>query len=243
MNRISPAGRMTQNRIPGRFARRLWGVLLALALLLPLLPARAGAERVVHHSADPETRKIALTFDDGPHPSYTYRILDILDRYGVKATFFMIGTNVEYYPEVAKEVLRRGHEIGNHTYSHSRLTKMDGSTLTEELMKCEAVMEKTLGHRPTLFRPPEGVVSEAVRSCADCRGYTVVLWSVDTRDWETKETGAIVNHVMREVRPGAIVLMHDYTAHSKTPEALEIVLPKLLAQGYEPVTVSRLIAG
>lgn len=223
--------------------KRIYAGFLATVLTIAAMPLGVSAERVVHHSADPETRKIALTFDDGPHPSYTYRILDILDRYGVKATFFMIGTNVEYYPEVAKEVLRRGHEIGNHTYSHHRLTQMDGPTLTEELKKCEAVMEKTLGHRPTLFRPPEGVVSEAVKSCADCRGYTVVLWSVDTRDWETKETGAIVNHVMREVKPGAIVLMHDYTAHSKTPEALEVVLPRLLDEGYEPVTVSRLLAG
>ena len=89
--------------------QRMLAGLLALILAAVALPQHAAAERVVHHSADPETRKIALTFDDGPHPSYTYRILDILDRYGVKATFFMIGSNVEYYPEVAKEFLRRGH--------------------------------------------------------------------------------------------------------------------------------------
>lgn len=223
--------------------RRMAAVLIALLFLIRSLPAEVSAERVVHRSGDPETRKIALTFDDGPHPSFTYRILDILDRYGVKATFFMIGTNVEYYPEVAREVLRRGHEIGNHTYSHHRLTKMDEGTLTDELKKCEAVMKENLNYCPKLFRPPEGVVSNAVRSCADCRGYTVVLWSVDTRDWEIKETGSIVNHIMKEVKPGAIVLMHDYTVHSKTPEALEIVLPRLLRQGYEPVTVSALISG
>lgn len=223
--------------------RRLAAVLIALLFLFRSLPVTGSAERVVHRSGDPETRKIALTFDDGPHPSFTYRILDILDRYGVKATFFMIGTNVEYYPEVAREVLRRGHEIGNHTYSHHRLTKMDEGTLTDELKKCEATMQDVLNYRPKLFRPPEGVVSNAVRSCADCRGYTVVLWSVDTRDWEIKETDAIVNHIMKEVKPGAIVLMHDYTVHSKTPEALEIVLPRLLGQGYEPVTVSTLIGG
>ena len=226
-----------------RAGRRLWGAVLSAVLLLAAIPLPAGAERVVHRSADPETRRIALTFDDGPHPSYTYRILDILDRYNVKATFFMIGTNVEYYPEVAREVLRRGHEIGNHTYSHARLTKMDGPTLSGELKRCESVMEQTLGHRPVLFRPPEGVVSDAVRSCADCRGYTVVLWSVDTRDWETKEVGAITRHILREVTPGAIILMHDYTAHSQTPEALEEALPVLLSRGYEPVTVSRLIFG
>lgn len=216
---------------------------LTLAVLIRTAVCPVSAERVVYRSADPETRKIALTFDDGPHPSYTYRILDILDRYGVKATFFMIGTNVEYYPEVAREVLRRGHEIGNHTYSHSRLTQMDGPTLREELRKSEVVMEQTLGIRSKLFRPPEGVVSEAVRSCSDTGGYTVVLWSVDTRDWETKQVGAIADHVLREVSPGAIILMHDYTVHSQTPEALEVVLPKLLHLGYEPVTVSRLLGG
>ena len=85
-----------------RAGRRLWGAVLSAVLLLAAIPLPAGAERVVHRSADPETRRIALTFDDGPHPSYTYRILDILDRYNVKATFFMIGTNVEYYQEVAQ---------------------------------------------------------------------------------------------------------------------------------------------
>lgn len=222
---------------------RLTGGILALLVLFFALQPRAYAECEVYRSGDPETRRIALTFDDGPHPSYTYRILDILDRYGVKATFFMIGSNVEAYPEVAQEVLRRGHEIGNHTYSHPHLTHTDGAALAEELAQCEAAMDRVLGCRPRLFRPPEGVVSEAVRTCSEQRGYTVVLWSVDTRDWEQKEVGSIVGHVKREVKPGAIVLMHDYTAHSKTPEALEILLPRLLGLGYEVVSVSRLLAG
>lgn len=195
----------------------------------------------VYHSHPNGGRQIALTFDDGPHPSQTRRILDILDRYGIKATFFMIGVNVENYPEVAQMVVERGHEVGNHTYSHFHLKELGEGTLTAELEKCEKVLEELCAYRTHLFRPPEGYLSDGVFECADQGEYSLILWSIDTRDWEIKNADRIVETVLSRVKAGDIVLMHDYVAKSKTPEALEILLPKLLALGYEPVTVGKLL--
>jgi len=185
--------------------------------------------------------QIALTFDDGPHPSQTKRILDILDRYGVRATFFMIGVNVTRYPEAAKEVARRGHEIGNHTFSHTRLQHMAQATLETELKDCEKALWDICSYRPRLFRPPEGFLNDGVLNCSETGEYSLILWSVDTRDWEVRDANQIAKTVLERIRPGDIVLLHDYVAKSKTPEALELFLPKLLELGYEPVTVSQLI--
>ena len=195
-----------------------------------------------YRSVPTETSRIALTFDDGPHPRLTPRILDILDRYGVHATFFMIGVNAENYPQAARAVVERGHEIGNHTFSHCRLYGGGTARAEKELTDCSDAIERVCGCRPNLFRPPEGAVDRAVVEVSDRGGYKIILWSVDTRDWEIKDVRAIVNRVLSAVKPGDIILMHDFIGHnSKTPEALEILLPKLLALGYEPVTVSELL--
>ena len=215
-------------------------VVLILFLTVSGLQMDATAAQV-YHSHPNGAKQIALTFDDGPHPSQTQRILDILDRYGVKATFFMIGVNVENYPDAAKAVVARGHEVGNHTYSHSHLNRLGMGMLTSELEKCEHVLEDMCDCHTHLFRPPEGYLSDGVFECAEQGEYSLILWSIDTRDWEIKDSQHIVETVLNNVKAGDIILMHDYVAKSKTPEALEILLPKLLALGYEPVTVSQLL--
>lgn len=153
----------------------------------------------------------------------------------------MIGVNVENYPDVAREVLKRGHEVGNHTYSHSHLRQLGEWRLSEELGRCEDALESVCEYRPHLFRPPEGYLSDDVFQCTDDGDYSLILWSVDTRDWEVKNAQKITETVLSKVKTGDIILMHDYVKHSKTPEALEILLPKLLALGYEPVTVGELL--
>lgn len=202
----------------------------------------AATQAPVYHSVETDTMKIALTFDDGPHPYLTQEILDILAEYEVKATFFMVGVNVINYPDAARAVLRAGHEVGNHTYSHSHMKKMNEPQVWRELGLCEDALEELCEYRPHLFRPPEGAVNVYVQNCSAENDYTLILWSLDTRDWENKDTHKIVDSVLSNVSGGDIILMHDYIgSRSKTPEALRILLPKLLERGYEPVTVSELL--
>lgn len=231
----------TRNKIRKATGRRLWCLLLIGVWLAQIFAMPVRSEPMVYRSVPTNTKRIALTFDDGPHPSQTHRILEILGKYGVHATFFMVGINVEYYPEAAKEVLARGHEVGNHTYSHSHLKHLGETSLNREIGECEDALEDLCEYRPHLFRPPEGVLNAYVEHCSELGDYSLILWSIDTRDWEVKNEHVIVERVLSQVQPGDIILMHDYVAQSKTPEALEILLPELLALGYEPVTVSELL--
>lgn len=216
--------------------------LLALILLWVWNVPAVSAETEVYRSVQTDTMQIALTFDDGPHPHLTPKILEILDRYHVQATFFMVGQNIVNYPDTARAVLNAGHEVGNHTFSHRHIRLLNEGFLNDELGKCEDVLEELYEYRPHLFRPPEGAVTQFVKACSEEMDYTLILWSLDTKDWEKKSVEQIVQTVLNSVRPGDIILMHDYIGtNSKTPEALEILLPELLARGYEPVTVSRLL--
>ena len=191
---------------------------------------------------DTGNKKIALTFDDGPHPRYTPQILDILAEYGIKATFFEVGENVIYYSEVAKRVASEGHEIGNHTYTHPHIKNLNEEQLSEETRRCESAIKEVTGVKPKLFRPPEGVVDTAVKAWAGKNGYSVVLWSVDTRDWAGTSVDEMVKNVDSNVHSGSIILMHDYVSRrSHTIEALKKIIPLLIDKGYEFVTVSELM--
>ena len=230
-------GYLRQRRLARFAAVLLSGLMLARAMPLPI-----HAQTEVYRSVKTDSMKIALTFDDGPHPILTQEILDILDRYGVQATFFMVGVNVINYPDAARAVIRAGHEVGNHTYSHTHMKRLSRIEVEDELGRCEDALEELCEYRPHLFRPPEGAVNAYIENCSEDNDYTLVLWSLDTRDWEHKNTEQIVDTVLSRINPGDIILMHDYIGrHSKTPEALEILLPRLIEQGFEPVTVSELI--
>ena len=216
--------------------------LLTLCLLGTWVVVPSSAQSAPCRSVKTESMKIALTFDDGPHPHLTGQILDILEQYGVRATFFMIGQNVENYPDAAREVIRRGHEVGNHTFSHTALAKLSESDVREELERCEDALDRHCDYSPRLFRPPQGLLSEAIDSCARQGAYRLILWSLDTRDWEIKAPDHIVSSVLSRVQSGDIILMHDYVGvNSGTPQALAILLPALLERGFEPVTVSELL--
>ncbi len=186
---------------------------------------------------------LALTFDDGPHETQTERVLAILEKYGVTATFFPIGENAAAHPELIRKIKQAGHEIGNHTYSHCTVSKVPEKTLQEEILRTEVVLKEQCGVTPALFRPPGGDISESAVRLVNQMGYRYVLWSwrVDTRDWASVSVQSVVNTVMNNVRDGNIILFHDYVAgHSPTAEALDILIPKLQEQGYEFVTVSDL---
>ena len=223
--------------------RRICTAFLTLTVLFSfVLRVCVGAQTEVHRSVKTDSMQIALTFDDGPHPYLTQEILDILAQYNVKATFFMVGENVINYPDAAKAVLAAGHEVGNHTFSHTHVKGLSEHEVLDELGRCEDALEELCEYRPHLFRPPEGALNEYVEHCSDHFDYTLVLWSLDTRDWENKNAEQIADAVLSNVAPGDIILMHDYIGRqSKTPEALATLLPKLIERGYELVTVSRLL--
>ena len=132
--------------------------------------------------------------------------------------------------------------MGNHTYSHTHLDSLSVQEVERELWHCEDVLAELCEYRPHLFRPPQGLLTACVEACSEKNDYELILWSLDTRDWENKNTQQIVDSVLKKVSPGDIILMHDYIGRaSKTPEALEVLLPALIARGFELVTVSELL--
>ena len=194
------------------------------------------------YRVETEKKVVALTFDDGPHPEKTLKILDVLGKYNVAATFFVIGKNAEYYPEVLKEVADAGHEIANHTYTHASLGKCSPDAIEREISSAEDSILGACGAKTKLLRPPEGSCSRDVMNIAASLGYSVILWNVDTRDWAHKSAGEIVFNVKKNVRPGSIILFHDYTVgENHTVEALDKVIGFLIEDGYEFVTVGELI--
>ncbi|MBO7250483.1 MAG: polysaccharide deacetylase family protein [Clostridia bacterium] len=186
---------------------------------------------------------MALTFDDGPHPRYTHRILEILKKYNVSATFFVLGVNVDNYPDAFCEIVSSGHEIGNHTYSHQSIKDMSEENIRRELEKTEAAIAKHSDIKPTVFRPPQGAFGEALERVSGECGYDIILWSIDTKDWAHTPPGEIIQKVIKELDDGDIILMHDYVSGGNaTTLALEMMIPKMLDLGYEFVTVSELIS-
>lgn len=219
-------------------------ILILIAVLLTFSTCCYGAEaKITYRRTDNSQMKIALTFDDGPHPYYTAEILDILAEYNVKATFFFVGQNIENYPEAAEKVYLAGHEIGNHTYTHHRVRAMERGELVRELERCDDKIYGLYEYKSRLFRPPEGAFDSDVEIIAKNMDYSIILWSVDTRDWEGNSPEVIYQNVIDHVRSGDIILMHDYIGRkSPTPEALRMLLPKLTQMGYSFVTVSELIS-
>ena len=216
----------------------------ALAVVLALMGAfSASAEsKNVFRANRAAAGKVALTFDDGPHPRYTHAILEVLREYGVTATFFVIGVNVENYPAAFEEIVESGCEIGNHTYSHKNVTAMSESEIERELDMTEQAIMKHTSKKPTLFRPPQGAYDARVEKITQGREYDIILWSIDTLDWAHTPADKISASVVSSLDKGDIILMHDYTSHGNSaPEALRVIIPRLLELGYEFVTVSELI--
>lgn len=196
----------------------------------------------VYHSHENAANKIALTFDDGPHPRYTMEILSVLQEYGIRATFFFVGENVLYYADTARAVAQAGHEIGNHTYSHARPDKLDRADLDRELRQCEEIIQRVTDTSPKLFRPPQGNWNSNVYALARERDYDIILWNIDTLDWAHTPSEEICAHVLERICSGDIILMHDYHSNGCTTlTALRTLIPQLLERGFHFVTVSELI--
>ncbi len=179
-------------------------------------------------------KAVALTYDDGPS-RYTPQILDCLEKYGAKATFFVVGNSVYAYPDALRRAHELGMEIGNHTMNHSRLTSISSSAVMSQINSNANVVENVTGVRPQLVRPPYGSYNNSVISAA---GLPFILWSIDTLDWKTRNAQKTVNAVLSEVSDGDIILMHDL--YLPTVQATQILVPRLIEMGFDLVTVSEL---
>ena len=184
---------------------------------------------------DNDKPMIALTFDDGPNHN-TSRVLDILEKYNVKATFFVLGTNVKGNEKMIKRMDSLGMEIGNHMYSHKLLTKLENSKILSEIKEVDDLVFNIINRYPTLIRPSYGTVNKRIRSIIN---RPIIIWNVDTLDWKYHNSKAIADRVLKKVGDGDIILMHDI--YRATANSLEIIIPKLLESGYELVTVSELL--
>lgn len=185
---------------------------------------------------DPKQKMVALTFDDGPYRPVTNQILDTLEKYGAKATFFVVGSRVSTYSDCIKRAASLGCEIGNHTYNHTTLTSASNSKIVSEINDTNRAIKNCIGKGASIVRAPGGSVSGRVLSVVD---YPFVGWSVDTLDWQHRNTAKVIANVKSSVRDGSIVLMHDL--YSTTGNAVQVIVPWLVSQGYQLVTVSEMM--
>ena len=222
--------------------QKLKSVLILLFVFSSIIGVSAKESDDVIKSVNNDEMKIALSFDDGPHPTYTREILSVLRNFDIKATFFVIGENAKYYPDVLCQITEEGHEIGNHTFTHSLKKNISEKTLTEELKKSRDTIKSICGYDVKLFRPPGGILNNKVKDTVSGLGYKIVLWNIDTKDWAHSSVDTITKNVLSNTKSGSIILFHDYIyKNSPTVEALEKIIPKLKEQGYYFVTIGELI--
>ncbi|PWU10688.1 MAG: polysaccharide deacetylase family protein [Verrucomicrobia bacterium] len=210
-------------------------------------PGKAGKEtdlhdpRLVYSSVHVSGPYIAMTFDDGPNPATTPKLLDLLKAKGIKATFFLVGKNVAAHPEIVKRIYAEGHEVANHSWSHPPLSKCSPEKFNHELSATNEAIQSASGFRPTLIRPPYGATNANLdRIINEKYGMKVILWSVDPMDWKYRNSQHVTNFILSHTKAGDIVLSHDI--HPTTVAAMPAVFDGLLAKGFKFVTVSELIA-
>lgn len=195
----------------------------------------------VHYYGDKNKNKIALTFDDGPESKYTTEILEILNEYDIKATFFVIGQYIEKYPEVLEEVYKEGHEIGNHSWNHKYFPEMSKETIDKEVLMVEEALKDVIGKIDYIFRPPYGAIKNREVEHINSLGYNIVNWSVDTRDWAGTSKNQMMGYLKQQLTPGGIILMHNTGNSQNTVEFLPEAIEWIIEQGYEFGTVSEVL--
>lgn len=191
-----------------------------------------------------DRRAIAFTFDDGPDPRYTPRVLEVLARHRAQATFFVTGSRVERYPDIVRNVQNQGHEVASHGFTHTMLTQLGRPEIRREIERADEAIRSVTGGYPRLFRPPFGRINHAVLVEALAHGRQVVMWSwnQDSGDWRNPGANAIARKVLRGLQDGDIILLHDFGGRrDQTVSALEEILSRLDALGYRYLSVSELL--
>lgn len=202
-------------------------------------PAAAPLIQGVYYAVETAERAVALTFNAVWEPGETLRILDVLDRYSTRGTFFLTGTWLRYQPHLAREIVLRGHEIGYHGYSQKALTGLALDELDKEFQLMEEALREELNLKTNLFRPPHGELDQALYHFARERGYKVVLWSVNPQDWLDPGADIIADQVLNNAGYGSIILFH--TSSAQTVEALPLIIQSLRFRGYRVTNFSGLI--
>lgn len=215
------------------------------ALVTPLPAAENSAviaiSTVVAKHEQAPGKLVALTFDDGPWPGQTDAILRVLEAESVRATFFMVGNQVRRHPEIARRVVEAGHAIGNHTQSHARLDRVNPETIRREITDAQTAIQEVTGVRPRWFRPPGGRMTPKVAVEAARFEMQVVMWTLDSRDWERPPVSRLIEEVLAGAHPDAIVLLHDGGGdRTATIEALGPIIRELKKRGYVFVTLDEL---
>jgi peptidoglycan/xylan/chitin deacetylase (PgdA/CDA1 family) len=199
------------------------------------------ALKVSYSSCNVDGQYLAMTFDDGPHPQHTPRLLDMLKQRGIKATFFLVGQNAAQYPEILKRMAAEGHELANHSYTHPILNPLGEGGIREQLDKTHQAVLSATGINMKLLRPPYGALTENMRRWThQAFGYRTILWDVDPLDWKVRDSARVQSEILGHARAGSIVLAHDI--HKSTVDAMPETLDALAAKGFKFVTVSELIA-
>lgn len=205
---------------------------------LPTTPP-AGV-RISYSSVKTGQKILAMTFDDGPHPSLTPKLLDLLKERNIKCTFFLIGKQVKMYPDIVRRMIAEGHEIGNHTWTHCSLTSRSDEQIRKELQQSADAVKEVAGVTPQLIRPPYGAINQRIKDMMFTEfGYSTIMWSVDPQDWRRPGVAAVTSRLVNGAHPGAIMLAHDI--HPPTLTAMPAMFDQLIAKGYQFVTVSQLL--
>jgi peptidoglycan-N-acetylglucosamine deacetylase len=206
----------------------------------PKAPPTPAESSITFNSVHVDGPFIALTFDDGPNPTLTPKLLDLLAARHLKATFFVVGQNAADDPEILKRAVREGHEIGNHSWSHPNLGKMSDDAVRRELQKTEDAIVAAIGKKPVLMRPPYGSITARQKKWIhDEFGYRIILWDVDPLDWKRPGPSVVTARILKETKAGSIVLSHDI--HPPTIEAMPATFDQLMKKGFKSVTVTELI--
>jgi len=231
--------------------RHWWSLALAGLVILVILwfsspYLHIGVSTINHGPSD--ERDIALTFDDGPTAEYTPQVLQILEHYGVKGTFFLVGYNVERHPEIAKQIVEQGNQIGNHSWSHSNfLPYLLPYQIADDYRKSEKAIYDATGVTPRFYRAPHGKVTPWMRWVLHKEGLMMIGWTFSPGDWRNPGTEEIINRVVNSARPGSIILLHDGLDHNQNPDrsqliqALPAIIERLQGQGYHFVTIAQLL--
>jgi peptidoglycan/xylan/chitin deacetylase (PgdA/CDA1 family) len=208
----------------------------------PLVEA-AQKKKTVQSKVSAQPKTLALTFDDGPDPVTTPKILQLLRQKKAKATFFVTGHQVAKYPHLAKQIVNEGHLIGNHTWSHRRFGQLNALQIRHELKQTNRLIESVTGTSTGWFRPPYGEINSAQKRWLKRSGYHTVMWNVDTRDWSGISADRICNIVRRQAKPGGIILMHTLQGNGKkkyhTVEAAGRIIDAYRKRGYQFITVDQ----